>query len=219
MSREKYQRNLEILRSNTVEMAVTSLNMIKNSTTSLLTLDKELAEETIAMDDIVDEHEMIIDKCVSGLITLQQPMAGDMRLITSCLTIAIDLERLSDLASNIAWVTLEVEGGITDVEPLLSRISSMSDIAEKMLEDTIVAFKNSDAKLAKKIAEDDDKLDELFFENERQYIEIMNKNNTIISDASHLLFVLRYLERIGDHVCNICQSIVYLATAERVRLN
>ncbi len=219
MSREKYQRNLEILRSNTVEMAVTSLNMIKNSTISLNKLDKELAEETIAMDDIVDEHEMTIDKCVSNLITLQQPMAGDMRLITSCLTIAIDLERLSDLASNIAWVTLEVEGGITDVEPLLSRISAMSDIAEKMLEDAIVAFKSSDAELAKKIAEEDDKLDKLFFENERQYIEIMNKNNTIISDASHLLFVLRYLERIGDHVCNICQSIVYLATAERVRLN
>jgi phosphate transport system protein len=219
MSREKYQKNLEILRSNTIEMAVTSLDMIKNATASLKKLDKELAEETIAMDDIVDQHEMTIDKCVSNLITLQQPMAGDMRFITSCLTIAIDLERLSDLASNIAWVTLEVEGEITEVEPLLSRISTMSDIAEKMLEDTIVAFKSSDAELAKKIAEDDDELDKLFFQNERQYIEIMSKNNTIISDASHLLFVLRYLERIGDHICNICQSIVYLVTAERVRLN
>jgi len=219
MSREKYQRNLEILRSNTIEMAVTSLDMIKNATVSLKKLDKELAEETIAMDDIVDEHEMMIDKCVSNLIALQQPMAGDMRLITSCLTIAIDLERLSDLASNIAWVTLEVEGGINEVEPLLSRISTMGDIAEKMMEDTIVAFKSSDAELAKKIAEEDNKLDKLFFENEKQYIEIMNKNNTIINDASHLLFVLRYLERIGDHICNICQSIVYLVTAERVRLN
>lgn len=219
MSREKYQRNLEILKANTIEMAVTSLDMVKKATLSLKKLDKALAEETIAMDDIVDEHEMMIDKCVSNLITLQQPMAGDMRLITSCLTMAIDLERLSDLASNIAWVTLEVEGESAEIEPLLSRISTMGDIAEKMLEDTIAAFKNSDAELAKLITEEDDKLDKLFFENEKQYIEIMNNNNTIISDASHLLFVLRYMERIGDHVCNLCQSIVYLVTAERVRLN
>ncbi len=219
MSREKYQRNLEILKANTIEMAVTSLDMVKKATGSLKKLDKALAEETIAMDDIVDEHEMMIDKCVSNLIALQQPMAGDMRLITSCLTMAIDLERLSDLATNIAWVTLEVEGEITEIEPLLSRISTMRSIAEKMLEDTIVAFQNSDAELAKRITEDDDKLDKLFFENEKQYIEIMNKNNTIISDASHLLFVLRYMERIGDHVCNLCQSIVYLVTAERLRLN
>jgi len=219
MSREKYHRNLEILKTNTTEMAVTSLDMVKKATGSLKKLDKALAEETIAMDDVVDEHEMMIDKCVSNLIALQQPMAGDLRLITSCLTMAIDLERLSDLATNIAWVTLEVEGEIAEIEPLLSRISTMSGIAEKMLEDTIAAFKSSDAELAKKIAKEDDKLDKLFFENERQYIEIMNKNNTIISDASHLLFVLRYLERIGDHICNICQSIVYLVTAERVRLN
>ena len=219
MSREKYHRNLEILKINTTEMAVTSLDMVKKATGSLKKLDKALAEETIAMDDVVDEHEMMIDKCVSNLIALQQPMAGDLRLITSCLTMAIDLERLSDLATNIAWVTLEVEGEIAEIEPLLSRISTMSGIAEKMLEDTIAAFKSSDAELAKKIAKEDDKLDKLFFENERQYIEIMNKNNTIISDASHLLFVLRYLERIGDHICNICQSIVYLVTAERVRLN
>jgi len=219
MSREKYQRNLEILKANTIEMAVTSLDMVKKATLSLKKLDKALAEETIAMDDIVDEHEMMIDKCVSNLITLQQPMAGDMRLITSCLTMAIDLERLSDLASNIAWVTLEVEGEPAEIEPLLSKISTMGDIAGKMLEDTIAAFKNSDAELAKLITEEDDKLDKLFFENEKQYIEIMNNNNTIISDASHLLFVLRYMERIGDHVCNLCQSIVYLVTAERVRLN
>jgi phosphate transport system protein len=89
MSREKYQRNLEILKANTIEMAVTSLDMVKNATLSLKKLDKALAEETISMDDIVDEHEMMIDKCVSNLITLQQPMAGDMRLITSCLTMAM----------------------------------------------------------------------------------------------------------------------------------
>jgi phosphate transport system protein len=219
MSREKYQRNLEILRSNVLEMAETSLRMLQNATESLNRLDKDLARETIAMDEIVDEHEMTIDKGVSTLIALQQPMAGDMRLITSCLTMAIDLERLSDLACNMAWVTLEIEGERDDVEPLLSKISMMSEIAQKMLEDAVVAFKSSDAELAKKVTAEDDKLDRLFFENEKEYIELMIKDPSIINNASHLLFVLRYLERIGDHICNICQSIVYLITAERVRLN
>lgn len=219
MSREKYQRNLEILKSNVLEMAETSLRMLENSTESLNRLDKDLARETIAMDEIVDEHEMTVDKGVSTLIALQQPMAGDMRLITSCLTMAIDLERLSDLACNMAWVTLEIEGKRDDVEPLLSRISTMSEIAQKMLEDAVVAFNSSDAELAKKVTAEDDKLDRLFFENEKEYIELMIKDPSIINNASHLLFVLRYLERIGDHICNICQSIVYLVTAERVRLN
>ncbi|WP_370573407.1 phosphate signaling complex protein PhoU [Methanomethylovorans sp.] len=219
MSREKYQRNLEILRSNVLEMAETSLCMLQNATESLNKLDKDLARETIAMDEIVDEHEMTVDKSVSTLIALQQPIAGDMRLITSCLTMAIDLERLSDLACNMAWVTLEIEGERADVEPLISRISMMSDIAQKMLEDAVVAFKSSDAELAKKVTAEDDKLDRLFFENEKEYIELMIKDPSLINNASHLLFVLRYLERIGDHICNICQSIVYLITAERVRLN
>lgn len=219
MSREKYHRNLEILKFNVLEMAETSLRMLQNATVSLNKLDMDLAKETIAMDEIVDDHEMAIDKCVSTLIALQQPMAGDMRLITSSLTIAIDLERLSDLASNMAWVTLEIEGKRDDIEPLVSRIIKMSDIAQKMLEDAIVAFKSGDAELAKKVTAEDDKLDRLFIENEKQYIDLMTKEPSIINNASHLLFVLRYLERIGDHICNICQSIVYLVTAERVRLN
>ncbi|MBC7085546.1 MAG: phosphate signaling complex protein PhoU [Methanomethylovorans sp.] len=219
MVREKYHRNLEALKINVLNMAETSLMMLKNANESLINLDKNLAQETIKMDEIIDEHEMTIDKCVSNLIALQQPMAGDMRLITSCLTMAIDLERLSDLACNMAWVTLEIDGENAEIETLLSKIFVMGNIAENMLKDTIIAFTSNDAELARKIAEEDDKLDKLFFENEKQFIEMMNKNNSIITNASHLLFVLRYLERIGDHICNICQSIVYVVTAERVKLN
>lgn len=149
-------------------MAETSLMMLKNANESLINLDKNLAQETIKMDEIIDEHEMTIDKCVSNLIALQQPMAGDMRLITSCLTMAIDLERLSDLACNMAWVTLEIDGENAEIETLLSKIFVMGNIAENMLKDTIIAFTSNDAELARKIAEEDDKLDKLFFENEKQ---------------------------------------------------
>lgn len=217
--RETYHQNLETLKSNTIKMGETSLEMLNEAIKSIKILDHDLARRTIKKDEVVDAHEGSIDRCVSHLIALQQPMASDLRLITSCLSMAIDMERLSDLASNIAWVTLEIENDITEIEPLISEIITMGDIVENMLTDTITAFKTYDAELAKKASILDDKLDKMFFEAEKQHIQYMIQNPGIITDASHLLFVLRYLERIGDHICNICQSIVYVVTGERTRLN
>jgi phosphate transport system protein len=219
MSREKYHKSLDLLKLNVLEMMGVSLDMLKGATGSLKNLDTNLAHETIKKDDIVDQHEIKVEKCVSHLITLQQPMASDMRLITASLTIAIDLERLSDLACNIAWTTTDIKGEAGKNKLLLSGICRMSEIAEKMLQDAMTALKDSDPELAKKVARDDDELDKLFFDTEKEFIEMMVKDTTIITDASHLLFVLRYLERIGDHICNICQSIVYQVTGERVMLN
>lgn len=219
MAREKYHNNLDLLKLNVVEMMGVSLDMLKGATESLKDLDINLAQETIKKDDIVDEYEIKVEKCVSRLITLQQPMASDMRLITASLTMAIDLERLSDLACNIAWTSTDIKGEPEKNKLLLSGICKMSDIAEKMLQNAMKAFKDSDPELAKRVAEDDDILDKLFFDTEKEFIEMMLKDSTIITDASHLLFVLRYLERIGDHICNICQSIVYQVTGERVILN
>lgn len=219
MSREKYHKSLDLLKLNVVEMMEVSLDMVKGATESLKNLDINLADETIKKDDIVDEKEIKVEKCVSHLITLQQPMASDMRLITASLTMAIDLERLSDLACNIAWTTTDIKGEAGKNKLLLLGICKMSEIAEKMLQGAMTAFKDSDPELAKKVAGDDDELDKLFFDTEKEFIEMMVKDTTIITDASHLLFVLRYLERIGDHICNICQSIVYQVTGERVILN
>lgn len=219
MSREKYHKSLDLLKLNVLEMMGVSLDMLKGATESLKNLDINLANETIKKDDIVDEKEIKVEKCVSHLITLQQPMASDMRLITASLTMAIDLERLSDLACNIAWTSTDIKGEPEKNKVLLSGICKMSEIAEKMLQGTMIAFKDSDSELAKKVAGYDDELDNLFFDTEKEFIEMMVKDTTIITDASHLLFVLRYLERIGDHICNICQSIVYQVTGERVILN
>jgi phosphate transport system protein len=218
MSREKYHNSLDLLKLNVLEMMQVSLDMLRGATESLTNLDTNLAHETIKKDDIVDEKEIKVEECVSHLITLQQPMASDMRLITSCLTMAIDLERLSDLACNIAWTTMDIKDEKGKML-LFSGICKMSEITEKMLQGNMTAFKDSDPELAKKVARCDDVLDKLFFDTEKEFIEMMIKDHSIITDASHLLFVLRYLERIGDHICNICQSIVYLVTGERLILN
>ena len=95
----------------------------------------------------------------------------------------------------------------------------MSDIAAYMLEDSIKAFETQDIELAKATAARDEEVDKLFYAVWVELIETMAKEPSIVSKATNLLFLIRYIERIADHCCNICESVVYLTTAERVKLN
>jgi phosphate transport system protein len=189
---------------------------VANSIKSLLEIDIELANEVIEGDQIIDDLDDTIEKCVHQLIARQSPTAGDMRLVTSCLRISIDIERMADMAVDIARITKRIEG--EHIRPLTA-IPEMGNIVQNMLHQTIVAFETNDGELAKSTAKEDDKVDRLFYSTERELIDIMIEDRSIITNASHLLFVLRYLERMGDHACNICESVVYMASSERVSLN
>ena len=98
-------------------------------------------------------------------------------------------------------------------------IEKMSDIATSMLENSLKAFENQDTELAKATAARDDDVDKLFYVIWVELIEMMAKDTSIISKTTYLLFLIRYIEKIADHCCNICESVVYLTTAERVQLN
>lgn len=216
MTRTKYHESLDILKRDVKDMGKLATEAIDNSIKALKELDKELAKTVIDGDQPIDDYEMKIEKSISQIIALQSPTAGDMRFVTSCLKIAIDIERMSDLAVNIAEITERMEGD--HVKPLVD-IPKMAEIANSMLEQAIVAFENSDAELAEATAKKDDEIDSLFYAIEKELIEMMIEDDSIITNASHLLFVLRYIERIGDHACNICESIVYIADAKRKDLN
>jgi phosphate transport system protein len=216
MTRTKYHESLDILKRDVTNMGKLATEAIDNSIKALKELDKELAKTVIDGDQPIDDYEMKIEKSISQIIALQSPTAGDMRFVTSCLKIAIDIERMSDLAVNIAEITERMEGD--HVKPLVD-IPKMAEIANSMLEQAMVAFENSDAELAEATAKKDDGIDSLFYAIEKELIEMMIEDDSIITNASHLLFVLRYIERIGDHACNICESIVYIADAKRKDLN
>jgi phosphate transport system protein len=216
MTRTKYHESLDILKKDVKDMGKLATEAIDNSIKALEELDKELAKTVIDGDQPIDDYEMKIEKSISQIIALQSPTAGDMRFVTSCLKIAIDIERMSDLAVNIAEITERMEGD--HVKPLVD-IPKMAEIANSMLEQAMVAFENSDAELAEATAKKDDGIDSLFYAIEKELIEMMIEDDSIITNASHLLFVLRYIERIGDHACNICESIVYIADAKRKDLN
>ncbi|MDK2948097.1 phosphate uptake regulator, PhoU [Methanolobus vulcani] len=216
MTRTKYHESLDSLRSDVKEMGTLAHEAIDNSIKALKELDKELAKSVIEGDQPIDDYEMKIERSISQIIALQSPTAGDMRFVTSCLKIAIDIERMSDLAVNIAEIAERMEGN--HVKPLVD-IPKMAEVASEMLEQTMIAFETNDAKLAEATAKKDDEIDRAFYSIEKELIEMMVADESIITNASHLLFVLRYIERIGDHACNICESIVYIAEAQRKDLN
>ena len=219
MVRERYENELLKLKKKIVEMGDMSNEVIQNGMRSFIDLDYELAKSTVAMDDLIDNKEMEVEASALRLIALQQPMAGDLRLITSCLKISLDLERMSDLAVNIAILSERIDE--EHIKPLIDT-EKMGNIAYSMLKDSIIAFETSDIELAKQTAKKDEEIDKLFYSVWMELIEMMSsvcKDNSLITNASNLLFVIRYLERIGDHACNICESVVYMVTGERVELN
>lgn len=216
MTRTKYHETLEVLKSDVTNMGNLARSAINNSIISLKELDRDLAESVIKGDQEIDDYEIKIEKTISQIIALQSPTARDMRFVTACLKITIDLERMSDLAVNVAEVAERIEG--EHIKPLIN-IPKMAETAENMLEQAMIAFASNDVELATSTAKRDDEIDRTFYATEKELIEMMIKDDTIITNASHLLFVLRYLERIGDHACNICESVVYSVSGKRVDLN
>lgn len=216
MTRTQYQQNLDTLKRYVVEMGNRSYEAIVDSMQSLNSIDVELAAKVIQGDDVINEYELEIERFVTQLIARESPTAGDMRFVISCFKIAIDLERMSDLAVDIANISKCIEQEHT--KPL-ANILKMGEIGELMLQQSIIAFENLDEKMAHSTALMDDQIDQLFYQSQKELIEMMAEDRSIINNASYLLFVLRYLERIGDHACNICESVVYIASGERAELN
>jgi phosphate transport system protein len=190
--------------------------IFRDSMIAVTDLDVEMAEKILAFEAKMDEFEEEIEVSILDLLALQQPIASDLRLIVSALKISADLKRIMGLSINIAKIPGKIEGG--HIKPLVDS-KKMADIAAYMLENSLKAFEMRDQELARATAARDDEVDKLFYTVWVELIEMMAKDKNIISRATYLLFMIRYIERIADHCCNICESAVYLATSEHVKLN
>jgi phosphate transport system protein len=216
MTREQYVKQLDLLKESVFSLGETVEMAFKDSMNAVLDLDVNLAVKTLAFEAEVDKLEEGIETSIFDLLALQQPMASDLRLVISALKITSDLRRILGLSMNIAKIPERIEG--EHVKPLIDT-KKMADIAYFMLENSLKAFESQDVKLARAVAEMDEEVDKLFYAVWVELLEMMAKDTSIISKATYLLFLIRYLERIADHCCNICESVVYLSTAERVKLN
>lgn len=215
--RATFHGQLDELESDILKMGTMVEEAIGRAVRSLVERDTAAAEAVIQGDDLIDQLEMEIEKRCLTLLALQQPMASDLRLIGTALKIVTDLERMADHAVNIAKVTIELDGQPL-IKPLID-IPRMAEKAEEMTRQALTAFVRRDVELARRMIEGDDLVDHLYNQIFRELLLIMIEDPSTIQQATSLLFVAQYLERIADHATNLGEWIIYMVTGEREDLN
>ena len=215
--RERYHRELEELKMD-AEMLVDQVGLaVAKSVEALREYNVEKAREVIRDDQIINDLNLRIEKRCMQLLALQQPMAKDLRLIVTTIKIGIDLERIGDLAVDIARIVVHSKNKVHVKN--LKNIPRMAEIAGGMLVQANEAFKKNDANLARETTKWDYEVDALYQKVRDTLLKIIGGNPDLIEDATPLLLVNKHLERIADHVCNICESIIYMVEAKREHLN
>lgn len=213
--RHNYDQELEQLRQGLLKMGRAVDLAIDDAVTSLAKQDVELARRVMDFDDEIDQMEIDIeDKCMV-LIARQQPMARDLRVISTGLKITTDLERMGDHAYDIAKITLGMKNQPL-IKPLVD-IPRMAQMSQKMLKDSLEAYTTLDIALAEQVCLNDDEVDNIYHQVFRELLTYMMEDPKTISQATQLIFVARYLERIADHATNIAEWTIYLVTGQRRR--
>lgn len=190
---------------------------IANSINSLKKQDLELARVVIDGDDLIDDLEHEIEEKIIEVIATQQPMARDLRRVVTLFKMISDLERMADYATSIARITLRIADQPL-IKPLVD-IPRMAILSQKMVKQALDAYVREDVDLAAAVGQDDDEVDKLFGQIFRELLTIMMENPKTITQATHLLFVGRWLERISDHATNIAEEVIFLVTGEKRNLN
>ncbi|MGQ9694631.1 MAG: phosphate signaling complex protein PhoU [Thermodesulfobacteriota bacterium] len=203
-----FHQELNKLKENLLKMAGLAEQSISNAIAALVQRDSVLAEKTIKEDEKINELELLIDEQCLKLLALHQPMAADLRFITSAMRINTELERIADQAANIAWRAI-----LLNQEPQLKPyidIPRMAQISQSMVKDVLDAFVKGDADLARQVCERDDEVDGLNDQVFRELLTYMMADPKTITRAAHLIIVSRCLERIADHATNIAEGVIFM---------
>lgn len=215
----QFDQSLKEVKTVLLEMGEKLEVAIDKAVKSLVQADLTMAESVLENDKYVDELEGRIDEAVSTLIATQQPVAKDLRKLIAALKIASDMERMADLACNIAETTLHLQQSERKFGKELEDIARMAAITQKMVHDGINSYIDGNVQLAKSMAETDDQVDRLYETIVKRMMEGMIQEQQFTEAALRFCFVARYLERIADHATNIAESIVYIETGQREDLN
>jgi len=215
--RQRYRKDLSDLISLTKDLANQVGEAIEKSIIALSESNVDLAREIIKNDQDVDNLSIRIENLCMELLVLQQPMARDLRRIIGILKIGIDLERIGDLAVDIARVTAQSQNKIEITK--LEFIPRMAEISGRMLRESMEALENDDADMARQITKWDYEIDGLYVKARDKLLKIIIERPEVIKEGTSLLMVNRHLERTGDHICNVCETIVYMVEAKREHLN
>ena len=208
--RNRFDRQLCQLNDELIEMGELIEKAIEDTIKALVSQDVELANAVINMDDEIDAKEKEIENLCLKLLLQQQPVAKDLRLISSALKMITDMERIGDHATDISEITIELSS--QKYIKKLEHIQQMSKETMVMLVKSIEAFVNKDIDKARNVIEQDDIVDNLFITVKRELIGMIHENVDAGEQATDLLMVAKYLERIGDHATNISEWVIFSIT-------
>jgi phosphate transport system protein len=175
----------------------------------------DLAVRVVENDLLINMLDIEIDEACLRLLALHHPTAGDLRFITTTMKISTELERMSDLAENIAERAIELNGE-PQLKPYID-IPRMAEWTSQMVKECLDAFVNRNAELARKVCRDDDFVDGLTEQLFRELVSFMLEDSRTITRATRLTFIGKYYERIADHATNIAELVVYMVEGKIIR--
>ena len=217
MTRNLLEKRMQLLTSELAEMGSLVEKQLYNSIEAFKNKDMVLAKKVIENDDEVDELNKKIEEQCLKFMAMESPVATDLRKIFTTSKIVTDLERMADYAVDICKVVQRVELDILGEE--CEPVWQMVDILRKMIKRSLEAFVTGNVKEAYEICKMDDEVDILYRGLFNDILKNMAKNETIINKGAQILFASKYLERVGDHVTNICEWIIFSSKGDYVDLN
>ena len=210
-----FQEQLEVLQERLLAMGGLAEDRMCDSIRALTDRQPQMVESILAGDEPINALHIEIDDRCFKLLALHQPMAADLRAIVAAVKINTDLERVGDLAVNIAEATKRYIQH-PPVKPLID-IPRMGNVAQTMLRDALDAFVRRDIQLAEAVLAADDELDGLKTQIFRELLTFMLSEPSTIEPALDLILISRHLERIGDHATNIAEDVIFMVSARDVR--
>ena len=209
-----YEEQLQDLNNSIVKMGGLAETQLENAVNALIDRDQEAADETVGRDDRIDDLEKKIEEKVVDLIALRQPMAIDLRETVSAMKISSDLERIGDLSKNIAKRSRSINIELPD--EIKKNIKAAAALVQKNLKLVLDSYVDRDKEKAIKVWSSDEEIDNLVNVTMNSIIQFMTKNKDNIKASTHLLFVSKNLERMGDHATNIAEIVYYLVTGDNI---
>ena len=210
--RDKFNEQLEQLNVELIRMGALCEEGISAATKALLDQDDDLRESAMAAEREIDQKERDIENLCMKLLLQQQPVARDLRTISSALKMISDMERIGDQAADIAEITRHTSGASL---PGQIHISEMTLAAVKMVTDSVDSFVKKDLHMAQGVIQYDDVVDQYFCAVKDELTEMIRQSGGSAEQAVDLLMVAKYLERIGDHAVNIAEWVIYSITGTR----
>ena len=211
--RKTFDKQLQQLNNELIQMGNLIGKAIEMSVTALLKQDTELAQQVIDFDTEIDHQEQTIEGLCMKLLISQQPVARDLRLISAALKMVTDMERIGDHASDIGEITVAM-AGIPYIKNL-EHIQSMARETTVMVLKSLEAFVEKDAEKAREVIRQDDVVDDLFVTVKQELIQLIHQDPNNGEQATDLLMIAKYFERIGDHATNIAEWAIYSISGEK----